>query len=80
MELDILKKAITRVLQVYVLEINEDSTFGGDLGADSIDMMQIFQCVEQELGIHIKDVDLEKVITVRDALHVIMDAIGKNNV
>lgn len=80
MELDILKKAITRVLQVYVLEIDEDSTFGGDLGADSIDMMQIFQCVEQELGIHIKDVDLEKVITVRDALHVIMDAIGKNNV
>lgn len=80
MELDILKKAITRVLQVYVLEINEDSTFGGDLGADSIDMMQIFQCVEQELGIHIKDVNLEKVITVRDALHVIMDAIGKNNV
>lgn len=54
MELEVLKKAITKVLQVYISEIQEDSTFEGDLGADSIDMMQIQKCVEDELGITIK--------------------------
>jgi len=68
MELEALKNAITKVLQVYVTEIKEDSTFEGDLGADSIDMMQIQKCVEEELGIKIKGASMENIKTVADAL------------
>lgn len=68
MELEALKNAITKVLQVYVTEIKEESTFEGDLGADSIDMMQIQKCVEEELGIKIKGASMENIKTVADAL------------
>ena len=68
MELEALKNAITKVLQVYVTEIKEDSTFEGDLGADSIDMMQIQKCEEEELGIKIKGASMENIKTVADAL------------
>lgn len=77
MELDILKKAITKVLQVYITEIHEDSTFEGDLGADSIDMVQIQKCVEDELGIRIKDANLDNIKTVKDALACIEKAVAE---
>lgn len=68
MELDALKRAITKVLQVYISEITEESTFEGDLGADSIDMMQIQKCVEEELGISITGASMENIKTVADAV------------
>lgn len=74
MEYEALRKAIARVLQVYIKEIKADSTFAGDLGADSIDMVQIMQCVEEELNILIKVDDPQKIITVGDALAVIEKA------
>ena len=73
MEFEALKEAITRVLQVYVSEIGEDSTFAGDLGADSIDIVQIFKIVEDTLDISIEDVDIDSVITVDDALQIILN-------
>lgn len=63
-----LKNAIARVLQVYIKEITADSTFAGDLGADSIDMVQIFKCVEEELEIDLPDTNLDMIITVQDAV------------
>lgn len=77
MELEVLKKAITKVLQVYISEIQEDSTFEGDLGADSIDMMQIQKCVEDELGIIIKNANMENIKTVADALLCIKKSMGE---
>lgn len=77
MELEVLKKAITKVLQVYISEIKEDSTFEGDLGADSIDMMQIQKCVEEELGITIKNANMDNIKTVADALDCIEKSMDK---
>ena len=76
MEYEALKRSIEHVLQVYIKEIGLESTFAGDLGADSIDMVQIFRDTEQELGIQIPDVDFEKIITVQDALDIIRECSG----
>ena len=71
MEYTVLKEAIEKVLQVYIKEINIDSTFRGDLGADSIDMMQILKLVEEKLNIEIKEGSFDDIVTVKDALTLI---------
>ncbi len=74
MELEILKESIARILQVYEKEIREESTFAGELGADSIDLAQILQCVEEQLHIRLKVADLNSIETVADALNLIKEA------
>lgn len=73
MEYKILKEAILRVLQVYETEISMESTFDLDLGADSIDMMQMMQYIEKETGKKFRTVDLNKIITVEDAVRVMRE-------
>ena len=51
MELELLKEAIVSVLKVYPGEINDDTTFIGDLGADSLDVYQIVMYLEDALHI-----------------------------
>lgn len=68
MEYEILKQAISRVLQVYEKEITPDATFSGDLGADSIDMLQIMQYVEQTMNKKFRSIDPEKIVTVADGV------------
>lgn len=68
----VLKKAIERVLQVYIKEIMLKSTFESDLGADSIDLAQIFQIVERETGNRIEVGKASKIRTVEDALRLVV--------
>ena len=76
MEFDSLRNAILRVLQVYIKEVTLESTFREDLGADSIDMVQIMRLVEEDLNITLPDGDLDKIVTVKDALDVIRKVTG----
>lgn len=73
MEFEILKEAILRVLQVYESEILMETTFDLDLGADSIDMMQIMQYIERKTGKKFRKVELDKIVTVADAVKVIQE-------
>ena len=73
MEFEILKEAILRVLQVYESEILMDTTFDLDLGADSIDMMQTMQYIERKTGKKFRKVELDKIVTVADAVKVIQE-------
>lgn len=73
MEYKILKEAILRVLQVYETEISMESTFTVDLGADSIDMMQIIKYIENETGKKFRTVDLDKIVTVADAVRLMQE-------
>ena len=57
-------------------EIEMDMTFLTDLGADSLDLYQIFMGVEDELGIHIPTEGLDRLKTVKDAV----DWIEKANI
>lgn len=73
MEYKILKEAILRVLQVYETEISMESTFELDLGADSIDMMQIMQYIEKKTEKKFRAVDLDKIVTVADAVRMMQE-------
>ncbi len=74
MELEILKKAIVNVLKVDPGEILEETTFLGDLGADSLDIYQIVNEVEDELGISLLEEEIEKITTVGEAVALIRNA------
>lgn len=76
-EEEALKNSILKVLQVYIKEITLESRFSEDLGADSIDLVQVFKLTEEELNIKVPSVDLAKVVTVRDALALFSKHAGK---
>lgn len=75
MELEILKTAISNILKVDPNEITEDTTFLGDLGADSLDVYQIVNGVEEELNITIPAEDIEGITTVKEAVELIEKAV-----
>lgn len=70
-EFEVLKKAVKTALQVYDAEIQPDSVFATELGADSIDMAQIYRLVEQELNIQIPASAVSEAKTVQDAYDII---------
>ncbi len=57
-------------------EITMDSTFIDDLGADSLDVLQIIMGLEQELDIEIPDSAAEQIVTVGDAVEQIKAALN----
>lgn len=76
MELDKIKKIIAEVLNIEESEINEDSTFLDDLGADSLDVFQIIMGIEEEFGIEIPTEAAEKITSVGDAVEQIRKAVN----
>lgn len=76
MELEILKKVIVEVLNVSPSEIHEDSTFMGDLGADSLDLFQIIMGLEEEFDVEFDPALSEGIETVGQALKLIKDTKG----
>lgn len=78
MELETLKTVISNILKVDPNEITEETTFLGDLGADSLDVYQIVSGVEEELNISIDAEDVELITTVKEAVEVIKKAESSN--
>ena len=74
MELEVLKEAIVSVLKVYDGEISGNTTFLGDLGADSLDVYQIVMYVEEKLNISLETEDIQAVSTVDEAVELIKKA------
>ena len=73
MEFEKIKKIIAEVLNVDEDSITMESTFGDDLGADSLDVFQIIMGVEEEFEIEIPNEEAEKIVTVGDAVEYIKD-------
>ena len=48
----------------WLTAITEESSFIDDLGADSLDLVELIMALEEEFGIEIPDADAEKVVTV----------------
>ena len=76
MALEKLKKVIADVLNVDQDEINLESTFVDDLGADSLDVFQIIMGIEEEFDIEIPAEKAEKITTVEEAVELINSAIN----
>jgi len=66
--LDKIKEVVAEQLDVSIDEIKEDSKFVEDLGADSLDVVELVMALEEEFGVEIPDEDAEKIQTVKDAL------------
>ena len=60
------KKIIAEQLGVDESEITDESHFIDDLGADSLDTVELVMALEEEFGIEIPDEDAEKIQTVGD--------------
>lgn len=71
MELERLISAIAEVLDIDKDTINEDSKFVDDLGADSLDVLEIVMGIEEEFGIQIPTDATEHIVTVGDAFEAI---------
>ncbi|MFH1089670.1 MAG: acyl carrier protein [Candidatus Uhrbacteria bacterium] len=65
------KTLISENLGVRLEEIRLDSSFIEDLGADSLDIIELVMAVEKAFDIEIPDEDAEKINTVQDAIHYI---------
>ena len=76
MELEKLQKIIAEVMNVDEEEINMDTTFVDDLGADSLDVYQIIMGIEEEFDIEIPNEEAEKIVSGGDAVEAIKSAVG----
>ena len=69
--LEKVKEIAANQLGKEVSEIADDANFIDDLGADSLDTMELILALEDEFGIKIEDEDAEKLKTVKDAVEYI---------
>ena len=71
------KKMIVEQLGVSESEVVPEAKFIDDLGADSLDIVELVMALEDEYGIEIPDEDAEKIETVGDAIRYIEEHINK---
>lgn len=76
MEFEKLRDIIVDVLNVGAEDINMETTFVDDLGADSLDVFQIIMGIEEAFDIEIDNEDAEKIVTVGDAVEQIKNAVN----
>ncbi len=62
------KSIIVEQLGVDGDEVTPDASFTDDLGADSLDIVELVMAFEEEFGLEIPDEDAEKISRVRDAV------------
>ncbi|ADG82918.1 acyl carrier protein [Thermincola ferriacetica] len=67
------KSIIVEQLGVEEDEVKPESTFIDDLGADSLDIVELVMALEEEFDMEIPDEDAEKIRTVADAVKYIED-------
>ncbi len=67
------KKIIAEQLGVEEDEVTPEASFVEDLGADSLDTVELVMALEEEFEIEIPDEDAEKILTVGKALDYIKD-------
>jgi acyl carrier protein len=74
-----IKKIISEQLDVLEDTVILTASFVDDLGADSLDQVELIMAMEEEFDITIPDEDAEKIATVQDAIDYINKALGKKS-
>jgi len=71
--LEDVKEVVVEQLDCDPAEVKEDSKFIEDLGADSLDVVELVMALEEKFDIEIPDEDAEGILTVADAIKYIED-------
>jgi len=70
------KKIICEQLEVSPENVVPEASFMDDLGADSLDQVELIMAMEEEFGVSIPDEEAERISTVKDVIEYIKDATG----
>ena len=70
-----MKQVVAEQLGVKIEEIKPEASFTDDLGADSLDAVELIMALEEKFGIEIPDEDAEKLKTVNDAIRYIEEKV-----
>lgn len=73
---DRVKKVVVEHLGVDADKVTESASFIDDLGADSLDTVELVMAFEEEFGVEIPDDAAEKILTVKDAIEFIQNNAG----
>ena len=71
------KEIIVEQLGVNEGEVAPSAKFVDDLGADSLDLVELVMALEEEYNMEISDEDAEKILTVNDAIEFIQSHASK---
>jgi acyl carrier protein len=73
------KSIIVEQLGVDEEEVTLEASFTDDLGADSLDIVELVMAFEEEFGIEIPDEEAEKISNVKEAVDYIQNNVGDQN-
>jgi acyl carrier protein len=66
------KKVVVEQLGVSDAEVKRESSFVDDLGADSLDTVELVMALEEAFGMEIPDEDAEKIKTINDTINYVV--------
>ncbi|CDN10301.1 Acyl carrier protein [Richelia intracellularis] len=70
------KSIVSEQLSVDASEVKSEANFANDLGADSLDTVELVMALEEEFDIEIPDEDAEKITTVEEAVEYINNKVA----
>ena len=70
------KEIVMDKLNVTTEQVTAEASFVDDLGADSLDQVELIMAIEEEFDLSISDEEAEKIATVKDAVDFINKASG----
>ena len=73
------KSIIAEQLGVKIEEVTDTASFVDDLGADSLDTVELVMALEEEFGIEIPDEDAEKMTNVGEAVRYVEEKAAKTS-
>ena len=75
---DKIKAIVAEQLGVSEDEVTPEASFTDDLGADSLDIVELVMAIEEEFGLEIPDDDAEKIQSIGDAISYVEERINKD--
>ena len=76
---DKIKEIIVEQLGVAATEVVPEASFIDDLGADSLDIVELVMAIEEEFGLEISDDDAEKIQSIGDAISYVEERTNKDD-